>query len=555
MLPFPSSFLWSLRRLGVGAALASVAAFGLPVAATAPFAEADEPAAVPVGAGVKADAATGSTGSDCRDEEQGPAQTYAPTTASRCDEPLAPGDGPRRPSIEPPRGSSPPIERVDPTSSPVGGAVTVQGGTSPFFPCQGTPGVEVRTADGDLIASGAAAGVNAYGTWTASFTAPSTAGTYALMATCNGGGDYSEPFEVFSPVATANRAPLPANPTSGWPSTGRRQTYHGRIGPISLEPDGRAVMPASRLGFGAPRPDVAMAVTGVTFGVEDAAGAPVSEDTADLGHVVLASANYANPACRAATFGYPGAIFAAAGAERTALDLPDPYGVVFRKGDQWQGDYELTNRTARRQEVYLTYDVTYRTDLANVRRVTTYFRSAAGCDRFDWSIDGSGTPDVQTDFVTIAEDGELVAAGGDIVSGGTSLDVVDDRGRRLCRSELELGPTALGHGDAGSATAAPESYDDDREIDGITTCPVLREQVRAGERVRVDATYANDRPRSGVRGIYALYVWEGGGPATPPVVEPPVPPPSTVPPQPPRGPESPPAPGATPIRTRPTFTG
>ena len=55
------------------------------------------------------------------------------------------------------------------------------------------------------------------------------------------------------------------------------------------------------------------------------------------------------------------------------------------------------------------------------------------------------------------------------------------------------------------------------------------ETQKAGERLRFDAIYTNDRPRSGVMGIALFHVWEGGGPADPVTGRNPNPPPPASP--------------------------
>lgn len=456
------------------------------------------------------------------------------------------------------------IDRTSPTSAPTGSEVVVHG----YAGCTDDPTFVLSDADGSTVVTKAVDVDPEMSTWRTTFTAPTTPGAYLVGANCGAKSGDRNGFEVFTPTTLANTAPLPAEPTTGWPSESTRQTYHGKLGPIVLQPDmgdgsddgtddggmpmdladqiaaaaasGKTVSPTGKLDsteffIDVPRPAGALAITGMTFDLVDASGAPVSQHLAHLHHFVIGTGTRDNPACPDGTFGVPGEIVAAAGAERTALEFPDPYGIVVQKDDDWTGIYEVMNRSEKQQEVYLTYDVTYRTDVKNVRPLAYYFGSASGCDSFTWDIDGSGSPDVQSHYVTMRKDGVLVGAGGHIHNGGTSLDVTDDRNRRLCRSELELGTMPIGHGtmDDGSGMA-PEFYDDDLEIEGITNCR-LREQVRAGERIRIDTTYANDRPRSAVMGIYALYVWEGAGPKTPVTHRD--------------------AEGATPIRTRPRYAG
>ncbi|NLD77841.1 MAG: hypothetical protein GX643_14370 [Acidimicrobiales bacterium] len=183
----------------------------------------------------------------------------------------------------------------------------------------------------------------------------------------------------------------------------------------------------------------------------------------------------------------------------------------------------------------------------------------------------------QGHYLTVLNDGVLVGAGGHIHNGGLYTDLYDDSGRLLCRNELVLGEvphehpdddppmttttmhdhgptttttttmhdhgptttmtmTTTMHDHGQDAVAAPtttevadevivgmgppEMYPDDPPLEAITACRT-HEQLTAGQVLYFEATYANERPRSGVMGIYMLYVWEGGGPETPAVVGPP----------------------------------
>lgn len=437
------------------------------------------------------------------------------------------------------------VDRASPTSSPVGGEVALTIGGY----CDGEVTAALVDRDRKVISESAPVALNDYGLATATLTAPDTAGTYYGVGTCAGETSYPEPYVVFQPKQVSATAPLADEPTEGWPSRGARETYHGKIGPITLPPmemaDGGAkALDPSGLFIPVPRPNGDFAITKMSFDLVDSKGMPVSQDDAHLHHFVITNKSKKNPACPNGTFGLPGQIVGAAGAERTVLQTGDPYGLVVKAKDDWTGVYELMSRSMSTQTVYLTYDIDYRRDVENVRPVTTYFGSATGCNSFTWTIDGSGTPDTQSTYITVAKKGRLIGAGGHIHNGGQSADWTNDRGRRLCRSEITYGDEILNHtgmdGPRSSTLAPtrvtettapmatttavgepiptedfpPEFYDTDKVIEGISNCP-LAESLSAGEKLRFDATYTNDRARSGVMGIYTAYVWEGGGPAAP----------------------------------------
>lgn len=441
------------------------------------------------------------------------------------------------------------VERASPTSSPTGGSVMLSVGGF----CDGTVAVAIVDSSRNVISQSDPIVLDAQ-LGSGTVTAPTTPGRYGIAGVCDDQLGYAEEYQVFTPDTVSAEAPLPAEPTEGWPSQGERETYHGKIGPIDLpamDMDGMDMAKAAKdldpsgLFIKVPRPDGDFAITKLSFDLVDAEGMPVDQEHAHLHHFVIANTAKENPACPDGTFGLPGQIVGAAGAERTVLQTGDPYGLVVKDTDTWSGVYELMSRSMEDQKVYLTYDIDYRRDVQNVRPVTSYFGSATGCDTYTWTVDGSGTPDTQSHYLTIAKSGRLIGAGGHIHNGGAYADLVNDRGRRLCRSEITYGDEPVGHTmdlrsssrplamvaeatttsmPMSTTTAVgpidptdeypPEFYDDDLAIKGISTC-ALSESVTAGERLRFDAVYTNDRSRSGVMGIYTAYVWEGGGPAEP----------------------------------------
>lgn len=462
------------------------------------------------------------------------------------------------------------IGRISPTSSPVGGPVDihVQGGCS-----SDDAVVQILGAAGEVLAEAPVEASALPDQGRARLTAPSDPGDYTAQALCGGRPGYPDTLEVFAPAVVSATAPLPPGPTTGWPSSGAREIYNGLIGPISLpahhghamtdmpgapgapgadDPGAWAAVAVptagtgranaaglgpSGLGIPVPRPDGDFAITKLTVDLVDAEGNPVGTDRAHLHHFVVADLASTNPACPTGTFGLPGEIIAAAGAERTPIAFGDPYGLVVDDSDPWAGVYELMSLAAEDQTVFLSYDMEIRRDIEHVRPVRTYFGSATGCGSFTWTIDGSGTPDSQSHYLTIADDGVLVGAGGHLHNGGEHTELFNDRGRLLCRNELivtgghhgpgvrrerggpmddpaEMTTTTMGEDDWPVDLGPPEMYPDDPTIESISPC-TTHERVQAGERLRFTTTYTNDRPRSGVMGIFVLYVWEGGGPPAP----------------------------------------
>ncbi len=448
------------------------------------------------------------------------------------------------------------VERVSPTTSPTGQPILVHG----VGACAGTAEVELSDETGAVLSSaelpgfGAGSGLQR-ASW-AAVVAPAAAGTYWIRLACAGRPSPAIPYEVFSPSPVADGSPLPAEPTAGWPDAGRRETFHGRLGPYLLGPEepGGPLL-ASTVVSGPPRPEGDVAITAARFDVVDAAGRSISQADVQLRDLLVVDPATPSPSCPGGTFLLPGEAVLAGGSDRKSYDLPEPYGVVAPADRPWLAGFDLRNRTAEPRTVYLTYDLDIRRDVENVRPVRRYFGSANGCTDYTWAVDGSGVADVQATYVGIQAPGRLVYAIGFQGVGGEGADVRNDRGRLLCRSE----PIVAAGGSAGAAppTTAPppgsssvasrasETYSDDPDLLGTTSCD-LAEWVRPGERLRFDATHRNDRPRSAVMGIYALFVWEGGGPAGPggaPPARPPWPAPSPA------------APPAAPVPGRPGYAG
>ena len=411
------------------------------------------------------------------------------------------------------------IQRSSPTSSPVGGAVTVHASGS----CEDQFGAQFLDAAGTVLSSSPGTAVSDSGggrpsgqvedlfrSYTAMVRAPQTPGRYRLAATCGADRGSEQPYEVFAPTKLAATEPVPTEPTSGPPSAESPETYHGRIGPIALQepstqdPSGVSI---AALVADLPRPPGDLGITGVHIALVDADGTPISSDRAEIGYFLTGNLGKSNPACPEGTFGVPSQIVSANNSRNPDLTLDDPYAMVIRSADAFGGSYELNGLSGPGEEVYIAYDIDFRRDLDNIRPLTSYFGSATGCSSPTYSLDGSGIADIQSHYISIVADALLVTAVGTVGDGGLYADLTDDRGRLLCHSE------------------------------GLDSCG-LREQLRSGEGLRFDAAYANDQPRSSVRGIFEFFVWEGGtaGPS-------------------PSNPGRPTAPAALPVPGSARFTG
>jgi hypothetical protein len=403
-------------------------------------------------------------------------------------------------------------DRVSPTSSPTSGPVTVQ----LIGECEGEATAQLVTDDSDVVAESApVSGLDFAVPTAAQLTAPGTPGEYWVIGACDGAQGDGQPFEVFAPQQIAEGTG-PTEPWDGWPETGTRETYDGRLGPITLpaaEQAGTRALGPNELFASVPRPEGDFAITEITFELVYADGTPVDPSDGQIGYFVIMDRSEENPACPGDTFGLPGRLVAAAGAEKTVLESPGPYGIVVEEDDPWTATYRLASLADVDQEVFLSYRFELRRDLENVRPITTYFGSATGCSWFDYTIGGNGGTDVQSHYVTVQADGRLIGAGGSLVTGGIRTDWTNDRGRRICSGEAVYGddPVILPPDD--QQLDPPRTYPDDVAIERIANCP-LGELVTAGERLRFDAVYDDARARSGVLGVFVAYVWEGGGPAS-----------------------------------------
>ncbi|MCB0960033.1 MAG: hypothetical protein KDB04_10990 [Acidimicrobiales bacterium] len=404
------------------------------------------------------------------------------------------------------------VDRVSPTSSPTGGEVVAH----LLGICDGDAAVDIVDPDtGDVLDSSDPAGGLEEGAYpSVAVTAPTEPGSYELGATCDGELGGTVRYDVFAPAAIA-KGTGPAEPLTGWPETGERERFDGRLGPIELGGDEpissatkRALSP-SELYTSVPRPDGDFAITEITFDLVYGDGTPVDPADAQIGYFVIMDRSHPNPACPGGTFGLPGRLVAASGNEKTVLQSPGPYGIVVHEADLWTGTYSIASRAGVDEPVYVSYSFETRRDLENVRPITTYFGSATGCSWFDYTLGGNGGTDVQSHYLTIAHDGRLIGAGASLAVGAERADWTNDRGERICSAEVTYGDEPVVPDDG---WVPPRTYPDDRAIESISTCP-LGELVTKGERLRFDAVYDDGRPRSAVTGVYVAYVWEGGGPA------------------------------------------
>jgi plastocyanin len=189
--------------------------------------------------------------------------------------------------------------------------------------------------------------------------------------------------------------------------------------------------------------------------------------------------------------------FYAEGEEHFSLSLPDGYGYPNRGSDSWGLAYMLMNHHARASTVLIRYTVAYAVGEARTA-VQPIWLDVRNC-RADpvFNVPGTGGPGStyaqHADWVA-PQSGVLVAGGAHLHGGGLSIDVSDTSCGSLFRSYPvwggieprpvmhEPGPVAM----TGFADAAGRP-------------------VRAGDTLRITATYDNARPHVRVMGIAILY--------------------------------------------------
>jgi hypothetical protein len=284
---------------------------------------------------------------------------------------------------------------------------------------------------------------------------------------------------------------------------GAVQTLTFRTGPITVGAYG-VVQAAER----AESPESDGYVVGMSADVVDAGGSVVPAHHVMLHHVVFGKVMYPDLTCtsfrgydgRAAPF--PVQRFYAEGEEHTQIALPDGYGYPNRGTDVWGLLYMLMNHHAFDQTVYIRYTVRYATGESLIP-VKPYWFDVRNCSADPiFTVPGTGgagsTYAQHADF-RMPESGRFVAGGAHLHGGGISVDISD----ATCRASLYTSYPTWG---------------------GFEPIPIMHEPgplamtdfsdgygrpVRAGDAVRITATYDDSRPHMRVMGIALLFLAPG----------------------------------------------
>ena len=254
----------------------------------------------------------------------------------------------------------------------------------------------------------------------------------------------------------------------------------------------------------APSPKVGGYVVGLRASLVDVIGNPVPHTDVMLHHIVFAKLGVADTTCSSVRGfdGKPSPLqaerFFAEGEEHFALALPDGYGYPNRASDAWGMLYMLMNHHARTSTVRVRYTVSYAVGETRVS-VKPIWLDVRNCQADPiFNVPGTGGPrstySQRADWV-VPESGVLVAGGAHLHGGGLSVDVAD----RSCGSVFTSYPVW------GGIEPRPVMHEPGPVAMTGFSDPLGR-PVRAGDTLRITATYDNSRPHVRVMGIAILYL-------------------------------------------------
>ena len=140
---------------------------------------------------------------------------------------------------------------------------------------------------------------------------------------------------------------------AGAPAASGVQHLHYRFGPITITPGTNV----NTVGPITEKPNVDGYITKFTPNLHRLDGSIPRVDVLHLHHGVWL--NITQPSINTPFAGFSIQPFAAAGEEKTTLQLPMPYGYFNRGTDRWLMNYMIHNLTPNPDKVYLTYDVDF----------------------------------------------------------------------------------------------------------------------------------------------------------------------------------------------------
>jgi hypothetical protein len=279
-----------------------------------------------------------------------------------------------------------------------------------------------------------------------------------------------------------------------------------RAGPFTMNAGGMAAMSSL-----VPRPDGDMVVHHFSADLVYEDGTAVPREDVHLHHIAIARLNAEDPACPGRVVGgiYPNLkvwVIFASGAERTPIDINDPFG-YFEPDGAWGANIHLVNASDAKQKVYVEYTVKYRKGLDHPEIVPTtpYFMDVAGkCTTAEYNVPGSGiegtTHTKSWDF-TMPEQGTVLGTGGHLHYHGVATELYDGDQKLLCRSEAVYDDDGHGHQHSAPLDRTSHDHQHGEAVQGMTTCPWVMETVEEGEVLQLRSIYHNSEPVIAAMGI------------------------------------------------------
>jgi hypothetical protein len=290
------------------------------------------------------------------------------------------------------------------------------------------------------------------------------------------------------------------------------KTFTQRVGPITV--GAYEVQQSFAL---APKPPENGHVTAMEVDIVDADGTPVPISRLMLHHIVFLNLNREDTTCKGrdftmwdnrTVFGYTPERFYGAGEERAKLALPPGYGYELRSNHQWALTYMVMNHRRETDSAYIEYRVTYETGASDAatREVTPYWLDVRNCQADPiYNVPGTGGPgSTHTARYSYAmpEAGRIVAAGGHVHGGAKRLELREPGcgDRLLGRSIPTWGLRSHPFYNVRPILHEPGPIN----MSGFGTAQGI--PLAAGERLRLDSLYDDQRPHTRVMGIMVMYV-------------------------------------------------
>ena len=254
----------------------------------------------------------------------------------------------------------------------------------------------------------------------------------------------------------------------------------------------------------APSPKEDGYVVGMRAEIFDLLGNPVPDTDVMLHHVVFAKLGSPDTTCSSftdfdgRTSSLTAERFYAEGEEHAELTLPEPFGYPNRGSDLWGLIYMLMNHHARDSVVQVRYTVSYAVGEPRTA-VRPLWLDVRNC-RADpvFNVPGTGGPGStyrQIWDYRLPMSGLLVAGGGHLHGGGISVDLSDTS----CGSQFTSYPTW------GGIEPRPVIHEPGPRHMTQFSDPAGR-PVRAGDTLRLTATYDNSRPHVRAMGIAMVFL-------------------------------------------------